>query len=437
METNYAVTQVSNFTDGGQYVFSQGDPTGYGFHGDFINGWDSDVLLGAINTCMINNGAPFGTIDECPILIESDSEEAPSNCPERAPQINEPVHGMLAKLPGCVKVTYGPGAATAADMECGAGVKQPSISTTIDSTPLATYTPAIGQPFGNKNNVFVGCGNDTYGSFLHTVNAIVYEDPAMTIEYCQSYCTNKGYRISGVEYGYQCWCDLDVNPTTIFTANYTTRYECMMTCPGNRSEVCGGPNYINVYNNTDPNLNVTTDQTNSVVQIKTPIAPFASNYYGCVMEGTTGRALNGFLYTADNMTLDYCRTKCQIDNWALYGTEFQTQCWCGNTLSSGGKIVDTITTTGLVPTLSQCNQRCAGNFSQLCGQAGFLSTYNNTLYKPVLITKNVGKYFAKGCLAEPSEPGIRALAASSTTADDMTPQKCVKFCLGGGYHYAG
>jgi len=35
METLYSVSLLANTSDGGRFVFSQGDPTGYGFHGDF------------------------------------------------------------------------------------------------------------------------------------------------------------------------------------------------------------------------------------------------------------------------------------------------------------------------------------------------------------------------------------------------------------------
>lgn len=211
LETNYAVEQVPNNYDGGRYVLSMGDPTGYGFHGDFFNAWENDVLEEAVQTCLINNGAPFGTIDECPILIASDSRVTELNCPEQPPEIDEPVHGLLTKLPGCITITNGPDPATPAQMECAAGIRQPSIVKTIDSTPLPTYTPAIGQAFGDPYNVHLGCGNDTYGSPLHAVNAISYENKtAMSVEYCQNYCNSRGYRISAIEVGYQCWCDLAV-----------------------------------------------------------------------------------------------------------------------------------------------------------------------------------------------------------------------------------
>lgn len=432
LETNYAVEQVSNNTDGGRYVWSQGDTTGYGFHGDFMNGWDPDVLQDAIDTCMINDADPDGTIDECPILIESDSTEAGLNCPAQPLEIVEAVHGMLDKLPGCIVVTSGPEAATAADMECGAGVVQPSIVKTVDSTPLATYTPAVGQYFGNPGYEYLGCGNDTAGDTLHTVNALETTADNMTVEYCQSYCTANGYRISGLEYGTECYCDLAVNPTAQLTGNYSTRYGCMMTCPGNRSEICGGPNYMSIYNNTDPDFVSTTDLSGSVEQLTYTVLPYASNYVGCASEGTGGRALNGTSYASDAMTVEYCAAKCEADNYQYYGLEYASQCFCGNGLASNSTIVDSAASS----TDSACNSRCAGNYSEICGQSDYLSVYENAAYTPTVILVNSGRYYTQGCLTEPTDGG-RALTGAYITATDMTPRKCIKYCLGQHMHYAG
>lgn len=45
------------FPDYANWVFSMGDDTGYGFHGDFLHGWTNQTLLeDAISTCQGPDG---------------------------------------------------------------------------------------------------------------------------------------------------------------------------------------------------------------------------------------------------------------------------------------------------------------------------------------------------------------------------------------------
>jgi hypothetical protein len=46
------------------FVLSSGDPTGYGLHGDFYNGWNVTILQEALNTCNASSGAA----EDCPIF---------------------------------------------------------------------------------------------------------------------------------------------------------------------------------------------------------------------------------------------------------------------------------------------------------------------------------------------------------------------------------
>jgi len=45
------------------FVLSTGDPTGYGIHGGFLNGWDVKLLQQALNTCNTSS-----SVDDCPPL---------------------------------------------------------------------------------------------------------------------------------------------------------------------------------------------------------------------------------------------------------------------------------------------------------------------------------------------------------------------------------
>lgn len=161
LEVDYAIADVPNDSDGtapidSRFVFSQGDPTGYGYHGDFQNGWEPAILADAVSNCLYNDPS-FGTVQECPVLLAADSNGYPFNCPEQPPQVGEAVKGLLTRLPGCINVTYGPEVAPAASMMCAPGVLIPSITRTVDSTPIPTAMPSYGQSVGLPNEIYLGC----------------------------------------------------------------------------------------------------------------------------------------------------------------------------------------------------------------------------------------------------------------------------------------
>ncbi|TKA70234.1 hypothetical protein B0A55_06883 [Friedmanniomyces simplex] len=441
IETNYAVSQVPDAVDDSRFVFSQGDPTGFGFHGDFINGWEMDVQTEAVNTCLYN-GAPDGVVQECPVLNSVDTNGYAQNCPEQPPQIGEPVHGLIERLPGCINITYGPEAAPAASMECPSTVAQPSITPTPDSTPLPTASPTPGAQFGLPEQQYLGCYNDTASSgYYRTLNSLAYVNyTVMTVEFCQQYCMDNGYILSGVEYAQECHCDNEINPTTIAAANGTVN-ECTWNCGGTLTangvqEFCGGLGYIDVYRNTNSSFDAFGDNTNTAgnAQPYTPAGGFGSNYLGCYSD-TPGqpRTLTGPNTAFNNMTIDVCATFCQQGpGYQYYGLEYATQCYCGNDIAPTGLFLTPTTN----PTNDTCQMRCRGSEPEVCGGPGALSLYNNTLYVPPVEVPHVGKYGAQACITDPNTNG-RPLQGNFTASADMTVEKCIKFCLGSYYHYAG
>ncbi|KAF8903706.1 hypothetical protein CPB84DRAFT_1845684 [Gymnopilus junonius] len=77
------------------FVFSYGDATGYGYHADFINGWDSGVLQKAVNECHCNE---FGDATCCAQQGIFDLNQG-KNC-YITKAIDEQTTGTLLKLPG-------------------------------------------------------------------------------------------------------------------------------------------------------------------------------------------------------------------------------------------------------------------------------------------------------------------------------------------------
>ena len=435
MEVNYAVSQVPDLANnpGGQYVFSQGDPTGYGFHADFQNGWDMAVQTQAVQQCLGTNND--GQIDECPPLQAVDSNGYNFNCPQQPSQIGEPSTGLIDKLPGCIQITYGPAAAPASAMNCPSTVVQAPIYRTVDSTPRATNTVAPGQPFGLNNQVYLGCYNDSAGG-IRTLNAYSFVNyTAMTVEFCQKSCNAKGYRLSGVEYAQECHCGNIMMPYAIGGQNQCT-WNCGGTMTsGGTQEICGGYAYISVYNNTDPSFvaNGSEVSSNGASNPYAPLDPYGPTYLGCASDSSGVRALSATQYTDDaNMTVENCRDFCTANNgYQYYGVEYSYQCYCGNALNPPSTILNATST----PKNDTCNMRCIGNNNQMCGGPGAMSLYNNTAFIPPKAKSPIGKYVAKGCLTEGTNG--RALQGDGMTNANMTNEMCVKYCLGKRYHYAG
>ncbi|EAU87197.2 hypothetical protein CC1G_10476 [Coprinopsis cinerea okayama7 len=73
--------------DGTQpFVFSMGDPTGYGQHADYVFGWEGDSLQRAMDKCTDGNPAP----EACPELTPQDMETM-NTCrlPVKVPEVTE------------------------------------------------------------------------------------------------------------------------------------------------------------------------------------------------------------------------------------------------------------------------------------------------------------------------------------------------------------
>ncbi|KAJ2914852.1 hypothetical protein MD484_g5563, partial [Candolleomyces efflorescens] len=135
--------------DGSQpLVMSQGDPTGYGQHGDYVFGWEGTSLQRAMDTCKDQ----FGTPEACrELTVLSDAEI--NRCVQKA-VVNERVEGeYLSALPGCNPIQNGPSPATM-PANCNAGPTMPGsqptatapTTTVVAPTPTPTTTVVNPQP---------------------------------------------------------------------------------------------------------------------------------------------------------------------------------------------------------------------------------------------------------------------------------------------------
>ncbi|KAF7887425.1 hypothetical protein EAF00_009719 [Botryotinia globosa] len=215
------------------FVWSMGDPTGYGFHGDFVNGWDVPTLQRAVNECTDESGV----IEKCPVFKLTTNEVA-NGC-RVPPSVHEQTSGVLSKLPGCNEVQNGPENASP-QSGCGA--------TTTIGTPMWPYTDVT----KSKSFAYMGCGYDTPGQPRTLQGDSLQDITGMTIEKCIDYCNSKGFSIAGLEYSTQCFCDNKMlagrDPVQGLIGG------CTMPCSGNDKQICGDAGLLSLYKKC-PNSN--------------------------------------------------------------------------------------------------------------------------------------------------------------------------------------
>lgn len=189
---------------------------------------------------------------------------------------------------------------------------------------------------------YYGCYTDDVNS--RTFQAATTSDNNMTLAECSSFC--KSYPYFGTEYATQCFCGGSIGSSTTKTADS----DCNMSCTGDSTEACGGPNRLSVYMNN-----------NYVIPGGASIEGY--RYSGCYNDTAASRSLSGSYTYSGSMTVEACATFC---NGATYfGVEYYQECYCGNTLA-----VDSTK-----QPVTDCSFACAGNSSEFCGGSSRLNLY--------------------------------------------------------------
>jgi len=212
------------------FVFAHGDATGYGFHGDFINGWDVNLLQKVVNKCTNLSGS----IQDCAKVVPEltiQSGQDMDDCVIPV-SIKEEVDGPLPKLPGCNPVTGGPALAKLAT----------NCPVTKIAGPQNPFTDILSQGWA-----YLGCASDVVSqrSLTGYTNIYMTDQETMTVYKCAATCGSYNYKYAGLEYGGQCFCGNSF-PSSRMPSS-TILGSCNMVCRGDSSQWCGGPNAINLY----------------------------------------------------------------------------------------------------------------------------------------------------------------------------------------------
>lgn len=212
------------------FTWSNGDDTGYGLHGDFVNGWHVPTLQKAINECTGDSGV----IEDCRALSFFTNEQS-NNC--KVPvSVHEQTQGVLSALPGCNKIQSGPAKA-------------------IPNKPCGAVT-SIGQPLFPFTNVkdrgwrYIGCALDPAGRPRTLLGDSISDAEGMTVERCIDHCRTSGFSVAGLEFSRQCFCDNKISPNRLLDQKMMG-FACDMPCAGAKSQTCGGASLISLYQQCD------------------------------------------------------------------------------------------------------------------------------------------------------------------------------------------
>jgi len=158
------------------------------------------------------------------------------------------------------------------------------------------------------------------------------------------------------------------------------------------------------------------------------IGCFKENETGIDPHGPSGRVLNGSMHprSGSRMTNNECVSFCGAKGFRYAGTQYGSYCFCGNKVGSAAQEQD-------------CNMDCSGDPHQKCGDS-----YRNSIY----LTHGSGGFTGAapgyvGCFAENPDADTAGLKGrvlgGAMIPDDpaMTTAKCINFCKGGGWMYAG
>jgi hypothetical protein len=149
----------------------------------------------------------------------------------------------------------------------------------------------------------------------------------------------------------RCYCD-----NTIRSPGSKASSGCDMTCSGNSTEFCGGPNRLTLYESSSPS-------TPGI-----PGIPAGWSDLGCFTDNGGARTLGTQQevpggYT--NMTVERCLGVCANQGYAYGGVEYSQECYCGNAILNGGACADQ----------SSCYMPCKGNTAETCGGPNRLNVY--------------------------------------------------------------
>ncbi|KAF6805573.1 copper radical oxidase [Colletotrichum plurivorum] len=211
-----------------------------------------------------------------------------------------------------------------------------------DGDQLTVYGPALAQAVVPQAQ-HQYCVKDDQVHRVLEASRTASED--MTAQKCSDFCVD--YTFFGVEFGKECYCG-DVLPGG---TQQVDNSECATPCFGDGKFTCGAPGRMNLYKSTKP------------VTILQSVDNYSFTH--CVVDNPTQRVLDEARTSGPDMTAQKCKDFCSARSFRYFGLEFGEECFCGNSYTAQDAADE------------ECNKKCGGDRSHLCGAADRLAVYDS------------------------------------------------------------
>ncbi|KAG5979836.1 hypothetical protein E4U43_006823, partial [Claviceps pusilla] len=140
------------------------------------------------------------------------------------------------------------------------------------------------------------------------------------------------------------------------------------------------------------------------------------DYQGCYRD--VGRTINAASTADAQMTNQKCMQFCFSRKFPYAGTEYASECYCGDRLAIGGIEVPA----------SDCFMSCAGNKTQPCGGAGRLTLWKTSNVSAPSFNPGVNGWVSMGCYLEGISGHALTHAPDTIVNAEITVAKCTAAC---------
>ncbi|TAQ87864.1 hypothetical protein B7494_g3826 [Chlorociboria aeruginascens] len=314
---------ASRWTPGGNsqpFVLSNGDPTGYSLHADFIAGWDTTVLQKIIQNCDAGDSG----MDKC---ADAGTLNPTSGSCTIEPAIVDPLSSTMSILPGDLTVgVWGTNVVAATGGGGGGGSSVAGVTASGSGTGTA-----VGVATPTATGAVVSSSSASYGAATSPmVPAGSISTPAASIP---SASPTNGKAGGGGGGGSGM-----VTSYASITVQYSTTTTILVTASGAAGS--------------------------SLAPSAAP--PAGWTYAGCFADSVNARVITGQeLVSIGNhqVSASDCAAHCQSSGFTVAGVEYGGQCFCGDTLPT--QSLDA----------SACGMPCEGDKTQMCGGSNAIGVW--------------------------------------------------------------